>query len=225
MKKILAVAAIAAFAVSPVVAADLVIADDVSAAPVSSDWSGFYAGVFGGYGSGTATAESVLGITEIDGSGALLGVTVGGNAQFDGFVLGLEGDVAWAGIEGDAACTGAPGFTCGGTVDWMGSLRARAGVAVDQVLLYATAGAAFAGVTATVTPVGAFTGEFSDTFIGWTAGVGAEMKVTDDISVKAEYAYVDLGTRTAPAGTLSTLNATDLSPAFHTVKLGVIFAF
>jgi len=225
LKKVLAVAALAVFAASPVFAADLVIADDVDVAPVSSDWSGFYAGVFGGYASGTATAQSVLGLTEIDASGALLGVTVGGNAEFDGFVLGLEGDVAWAGIEGDAACTGAPGFTCGGTVDWMGSLRARAGVAVDQVLLYATAGAAFAGVTATVTPVGAFTGEFSDTFIGWTAGVGAEMKVTDDISVKAEYAYVDLGTKTAPAGTLSTLNATDLSPAFHTVKLGVNFAF
>lgn len=210
---------------SPVVAADLIIADDVGVAPASSDWSGFYAGVFGGYAAGTATAESALGTTEIDGSGGLLGVTLGGNAQFDGFVLGLEGDIAWAGIEGDAACTGAPGYTCGGTVDWMGSLRARAGIAVDQVLLYATAGAALAGVTATVTPVGAFTGEFSDTFIGWTAGVGAEVKVTDDISVKAEYAYVDLGTKTAPAGTLSTLNATDLSPAFHTVKLGVNFAF
>lgn len=194
-------------------------------APVSSDWSGFYAGVFGGYASGTAT--TVASVTdEIDISGGIAGVAIGANYQIDSFVLGVEGDLAWSGIGGSAICALSPAFTCGGDIEWLSTVRARAGVAFDQALLYATAGVAIAGATATVTPPPPLaTGEYSDTFIGWTAGVGAEVKLTDTISARAEYAYTDLGTRTAPAGTLTTTGATAISATLHSVKLGLNFAF
>ena len=225
MKKILAVAAVAAPAASPAVAADLIIADDVGVAPVSDDWSGFYAGVFGGYAAGTAvTVASVT--DEIDVSGGLAGVAIGANYQLDSFVLGVEGDLAWSGVSGSAICALNPGFECAGTLDWISTLRARAGVAFDQALIYATAGIAVAGATATVTPAPPLaTGEYSDTFIGWTAGIGGEVKLTDTISARAEYAYTDLGRRIAPEGTLTTTGATNVSATLHSVKLGLNFAF
>jgi outer membrane immunogenic protein len=61
--------------------------------------------------------------------------------------------------------------------------------------------------------------------VGWTAGLGAEMKVTDNISIKAEYDYVDLGTRTAPAGTVATTEDTDISVAFSAARFGLNFHF
>lgn len=181
--------------------------------------------MFGGYAAGTAT--TVASVTdEIDLSGGLVGVAIGANYQLDSFVLGVEGDLAWSGISGSAVCALNPAFDCGGNIEWLSTLRARAGVAFDQALLYATAGIAVAGATATVTPAPAFTtGEYSDTFIGWTAGIGGEIKLTDTISARAEYAYTDLGTRTAPTGTLTSTGTTDISATLHTAKIGLNFQF
>jgi opacity protein-like surface antigen len=226
LKAILAAAALAAFVASPALAADLIVEQDagiIEAAP--GDWSGFYAGAFGSYATGTATTEATV-TDEIDLSGGLFGAAVGVNFQVDNFVLGIEGDLAWSGVEGSAVCALNPGFDCAGSIDWLSTVRGRAGVALDNVLLYATAGIAIAGGSATVTPAPALaTGEFSDTFVGWTAGIGGEIKLTDTISARAEYAYTDLGHRTAPAGTLTTLGDTDITATLHSVKLGLNFAF
>lgn len=191
------------------------------------DWSGFYAGLAAGYGTGTARSVRVGGgpVDNIAASGGLLGATAGFNAQMDLFVLGVEGDLLWSGINGSAICDANPAFTCGGNVEWLGTVRGRAGVALDQVLIYATGGLAVGGVSAKVTPTPlGTTGTFSDTFVGWTLGGGVEMAVTETITVKAEYAYNDLGTRQAPAGALS-VGANDISVTAHTFKVGVNMHF
>jgi len=69
----------------------------------------------------------------------------------------------------------------------------RLGVEVDSVLPYALVGVAFAngtrtGINGTTTD--------SQTHTGWTAGVGVEAMVADNLSVFAEYRYTDYGSRT-----------------------------
>ncbi|MGV3491846.1 MAG: outer membrane protein [Devosia sp.] len=215
----------AALVASPALAADLVIEEPALIVANSGDWSGIYAGVFAGYGAGTATSVSSV-TDEFDASGYLLGGTLGANAQFDSIVFGVEGDIAFSGISGGDVCELNPAFDCAGTVNWLGTLRGRVGFAADDLLVYGTAGIAAAGLDMTVTPVPALSdGEYSDTFVGWTAGIGAELALSETISVKAEYAYVDLGSRTAPEGTLTTTGDTEISANLHTVKLGLNFGF
>ena len=192
------------------------------------DWSGFYAGIFAGYGAGRATSTSLVPAAEspVDVQGMLLGGTVGANAQFGNFVLGVEGDLAWSGVDGSATCAGAPAFTCTGSLDWLSSGKLRAGVAVDKVLLFGTAGISAGGITASVDPApGGATGTFSSTVRGWTIGGGAEMAVTDAMSIKAEYAYHDFRTVQAPVNTIANLGPTDIKSNAHTVKLGLNYRF
>jgi outer membrane immunogenic protein len=192
------------------------------------DWSGFYIGVAGGYGTSrfTATSVSTGVVNSADYSGGLLGVTAGANAQFDQFVLGAEGDILWSGMGGSGACSAAPAFSCTSSVDWQGTLRARAGFALDSVLLFATGGLAFGGVSASTNGAAApATGSYSGTSVGFTVGGGVELAVTEQVSVKAEYAYTDLGTLRAPAGTLANTSAVDLRATNHTFKIGANFHF
>lgn len=185
------------------------------------DWNGFYAGVMGGYVGGPIKA----GATEVPVAGGMVGATAGYNAQFGSFVLGAEGDLAWTGAKGTATCVTAPAFSCNADVDWLGTVRGRAGVAFDKVLVFATGGVAVAGGKGTVTPTfPGTTSTFSDTFVGYTAGVGVELAITDALSVKAEYNYINLGSRVAPAGTLGT-GATTVSPLLHTAKIGLNYHF
>ena len=190
------------------------------------DWSGFYAGVYAGYTGGRATSTSVGNETPIDVKGGLLGGTVGVNAQYDKFVLGLENDLAWSGAEGSATCVGNAAFNCNGKLDWLGTTKLRAGVAFDQFMVFGTAGVALGGITATVDPVpGGITGSYSSAIWGWTAGAGAEMAVTDQVSVKAEYAYYDFASVQAEAGTVTAAGATDIKSSAHVLKLGVNYRF
>ncbi len=207
-------------------AADLIIpsAPMVDVASYSQDWNGFYAGVVGGYGSGTTSYQAVAGGAPVNVgiSGWLLGVTAGYNHQWNQFVLGVEGDIAWSNIGGSAAAGG--GNTINSTVSWMGTLRGRAGVTFDQALIYVTAGLAAAGVNSSVTPLGT---SFASTHTGWTAGAGVEYAVTDDWSVKGEYTYTALSTVNdggALAGGVPA-NAINIAPSFHTVKVGANFHF
>lgn len=187
------------------------------------DWTGFYAGVLGGYGFGSTDLSNTPTVG-IDTNGLLGGVTLGANVQSGQFVYGLEGDVMWSGQNGSATCLGG-GSTCSADYDWAGSLRARAGYAFDPVLIYATGGFAMAGINTSVSPAtGGTSGSYSDTYLGWTVGGGVEAAVTDALTAKAEYAYSDYGSRTAPAGTLDT-TATTVSPTSHAVKVGLNFRF
>jgi outer membrane immunogenic protein len=92
-------------------------------------------------------------------------------------------------------------------------------------LLYGTAGVAAGGLNTTFSPAAPVTGAFSGTALGWTAGLGAEVKVADNISLKGEYAYYALGPVRAPVGTLSATDGVDVSGNLHTVKVGVNFKF
>jgi outer membrane immunogenic protein len=145
------------------------------------NWTGFYVGLNGGGGWGSSQWN---GFSSFNTSGGLIGGTVGYNRQFGPWVLGVEGDLDWANIQGGGLCT----FGCQTTDKWLGTVRGRAGYAIDRWLPYVTGGLAFGNFQAS-SPLG--TG--STTNAGWTLGAGVEYGIVSNVTVKAEYLYVDLG--------------------------------
>jgi len=66
------------------------------------------------------------------------------------------------------------------------------------MLLYGTAGVAFAHVNAAVSnlaPGDLGSGSTSVQHTGWTAGIGAEVGLTQNVSLLAEWLYADYGTQ------------------------------
>jgi outer membrane immunogenic protein len=174
--------------------------------PVAS-WAGGYAGIQGGY---NFSGETTVGNNAIDTDGFNGGVFGGWNGQSGLFVYGLEGDVGLDGSEGSNA---------GVSVDhgFNGSLRARMGVAAtDNILVYGTAGGAAANVEVS-------DGVATDdkTMLGWTAGVGADVKLTEQIFARGEYRYTDLGSENfALSG-----GGTDVDATSNNFLLGLGFKF
>jgi outer membrane immunogenic protein len=193
MKRVVS-AAVAAFAV--IATANASIAADLGRRPAQMpvkapvmyspayNWSGFYVGINGGGGFGNSSWDSTGGF---DVSGGLVGGTIGYNYQSGPAVFGVEGDIAWSNIRGSTTTLCALG--CETRNHWLGTARARLGYAWDRFLPYVTGGAAFGDVEAN-TP--GFPGANS-TRVGWTAGGGVEYAITNNLSAKAEYLYVDLG--------------------------------
>ena len=102
-------------------------------------------------------------------------------------MLGAEGDIDWSGIGGSTTFACAPG--CETRNHWLSTVRGRAGYAFGRVLPFVTAGLAVGDIKASVPgfPAG------STTTAGWTVGAGLEFGIVSNVSVKAEYLYVNLG--------------------------------
>src|SRR6476469_3950960 len=131
------------------------------------NWTGFYAGINGGYGWGTSGWSDPVG-TSIKPKGALFGGTLGYNYQVGSLVYGLEGDFDWSGVKGSADCV--PGLiTCETRNRWLATFRGRVGYAFDRWLPYITGGGAYGNVRATAT-TGAVSTSASSAQFGWTFG-------------------------------------------------------
>jgi len=185
----------------------------------ATDWNGFYAGVNGGYTWGNTTNSPAIVNTNNNSSGWTAGAQAGFNADMGGLVIGAEGDLQWANLAySEPAVT--PG-TFEAKLDMFGTIRARAGGTFGQVMPYVTLGAAFGRGTSQVVNGGVTTSQ-SATHFGWTAGLGIEAKATDNISVKAEYLYVDLGSQTyggLPGG------SREIGHKFSVIRAGVNYSF
>lgn len=191
------------------------------------DWTGFYAGLATGYSAGEAKQQTTTGTfpSTSDINGGIVGATIGANYQFDRLVLGVEGDIFLTGQSDTQQCSGTTNM-CTDQLNWTGSVRARVGAAFDRLLVFGTAGVAIAEGESSVSPQPASTtGVYKDIFVGWTVGAGAEYAVTERIRFKSEYAYTDLGKVTSTLGSVSSTNRFESSPTYHTVKMGVNFAF
>jgi outer membrane immunogenic protein len=178
-----------AFAVGSATAADLPprYQQPYAKAPIYSpvyNWTGFYLGINGGGGWGRSQWD---GVDKFNVSGGLIGGTIGYNWQINQFVLGAEGDIDWSGMRGSTNTACPPG--CDTRNHWLSTVRGRLGFAFDRFLPYVTAGLAVGDINATVPgfPAG------STTAAGWTVGAGLEFGIVSNVSVKAEYLYVNLG--------------------------------
>ena len=148
-------------------------------------WTGFYLGINGGGGWGRSQWDAV---DTFDLSGGLIGGTVGYNWQFGRAVIGAEGDIDWAGIKGNTTTVLCPGG-CETRNKWLATARGRVGFSFDRFLPYFTGGLALGDINAN--RPGFPGGSISNA--GWTVGAGLEVGLVSNVSLKAEYLYVDLG--------------------------------
>lgn len=105
-------------------------------------------------------------------------------------------------------------------MDWMASVRGRAGYALDRLLIYGTAGVAFADIGQANT--GGVPESSSDVLAGWTVGAGLEYAFTDRLTSRIEYRYADLGSQDyAPAG----LAPFKQDYKFQAIRVGLSYKF
>jgi outer membrane immunogenic protein len=219
MKKLFlaSVAAIVTFVGGAATAADLPRKGPVAAPivrPACAQFGGFYIGGNVGWGfyDHTFNDRDHLGATIDDGlpasisgndGGVNAGIQAGYNWQRGCTVFGVEADWSWANnkfsefqLDGDQAPGGiTDSVNVESRLRWFGTARTRAGLVVDDVLLYVTGGLAFAKFDRTWTffqDGGPSTAVFSSdkTRLGWTAGVGAEWQFAPHWSLKSEVLYM-----------------------------------
>lgn len=181
-----AIALIALMGMSSAYAADVINEEPVPPAPMETppvaSWMGPYVGVVGGYGFAGRAKDTTFG-NSMNTDGFVGGGFAGYNYDTGtGIVAGIEGDLGYSGVKGSNA-----GTEVKSGLD--GSIRARLGYTVTPtILLYGTAGGAGRNVSVTEGGV-----KDSNTALGWTAGVGADVKITQNIFGRAEYRYSDYG--------------------------------
>lgn len=148
-----------------------------SPAPAVYNWGGAYAGLNVGYEWGRITNSSV------SPSGLEGGLQAGYNWQNGQFVFGGETDIQISGADD----TFAPYKFSN---PWFGTLRGRAGYAMNNVLFYGTFGLAYGQLKGNLAGL-----DESKTHTGWTGGLGMEVGFTPNWSAKIEYLYMDLSNR------------------------------
>ena len=140
--------------------------------------------------------------TSFSSVGFLAGAQIGCDYQFySNLVLGVEGAVSGSTMKSStnvALPAGNPGdlAAVSAKTDFIPSITARLGVAVDHVLLYAKGGVAWAGDQTNV--IGSVAGTpFSfqglSTRTGFTAGAGVAWAFSRPWSVNVEYDYYQFG--------------------------------
>lgn len=170
----------------------------------AKDWTGNYVG--GQFGASSSKFPSPFS----DRTGALMGVVAGRTVQSGKFVMGGELEANFAEAEHRIGH--------GGELQqsWNGNAKAKAGIAIDQTLVYGTLGY---GATK-------FKGKGKTTDApGWNGGVvlgaGVEQVVSGPLSVKAEYDYQRYSGVKSEVNGVSQKN--DLNN--HSLKAGLNYRF
>jgi outer membrane immunogenic protein len=252
--RLLASAAIGALSAGSAVAADIPRkAGPVAVAPPAcARFHGFYIGGHGGsvlynhrfkeLSGFLHNIDSDLGSSASDADltkwGWHAGVTGGYNWQARCTVFGVEADWSWASVKADKLFSlfdnPSEDVYVRSKMKWFGTVRARTGVVVDNLLLYVTGGFAYARFDRTLRVTDdSDTETFSsrDTRWGWTAGVGTEWAINQNWSLKGEVLY--LGFTNKETSYLSTVLETDPPERFRVdhqdsawvSRIGVNFRF
>lgn len=210
-------------------ASDLIVYDpEAIAAAADYDWSGGYAGLFGGAGGGDVTLTEPGGLADpldLAAGGWLAGVRAGFNAQAGVLVFGGEADLAKTWIGGsDSATDGLNSLDYSYDLDWLGTVTGRVGYAADTLLLYAKGGLAAGGVRSTLTPTAPLPAppptSADAVATGWTVGLGTEFAFSENATAGIEYDFVSLGAQLDYSG-----GSLDAQQDLHIVKLGVNYGF
>jgi outer membrane immunogenic protein len=192
-------------------------------------WNGFYAGIDGGVARHDAYFNDLNGFSNgfathsVSKTGGVFGGYAGWNVQHGTFLFGVETDINWTGVKAQTTWGGtfpnSNTFPQSQEINWIWTLRGRAGLVVDTTLVYLTGGIAvggiknsFLGVCRVAGPCfgvgpGAVFGGFSEnpTRVGWTAGVGFEHLIDSSRwMVRGEVRYTDFGRSSVSCFTVST---------------------
>ncbi|UYO47204.1 outer membrane beta-barrel protein [Rhodopseudomonas palustris] len=210
MKKfLLGAVGLIALSAAPAMAADLAARPYTKAPPiiaVAYDWSGFYVGANGGWGTSrkcwdwlgtTAVPIAAAGEGCHDASGGTVGGQLGYRWQLGSWVFGLEAQGNWADFKGSSVSLLAGGGTNQSKVDAFGLFTGQIGYAWSNALLYVKGGAAVTNdkYTRYTVPAGAFYDEASETRWGGSVGGGLEYGFTPNWSAAVEYNHLFMGSR------------------------------
>ena len=182
-----------------------------------AEWTGFYLGVAGdvSFGNGDTTFTPLPDATTfpmlittvpLSPSGASGRVFAGVNLGGDVFIYGFEGGFSFG--RPDAFETRSPIRDINGAAipdstlltaqDWktLATATARVGVAIGPILVFGTGGLAVGRVEYTADAdfdEVAFRSSYTTTRVGFTAGAGAEIALTDRVGIRGEFRWINLG--------------------------------
>lgn len=179
--------------------------------PPLYNWTGFYIG--GNIGAGLLKddfSQAAAGPTfivapfTVSPVGVVGGLQVGADYQFSSVVVGVAVAGSGSSITGSANqfTTAAPPNQERMTSNpqWFGTATARIGYAANTLLIYAKGGGAFMAVQYTQDQLsGAAAGltqSISNTRTGYTAGIGLEYAMTENLSALFEYDFMGFGSKT-----------------------------
>jgi len=164
--------------------------------PPVATWAGCYLGAAGG-----AVNHRSSGLLDFEGlatfsasgneTGGIYGGYLGCQTQSGAFVYGVEGD--FSGLSGDISRNIDLVGVLSSKLDWLATVRGRAGYAVNNFMLYVTGGVAFAEVKNSLLIPGFPEGSSSSTKAGWTLGGGLDYMFTPNWIGRLEFLYADLG--------------------------------
>jgi outer membrane immunogenic protein len=199
---------------APAIAADIAVPQASPPAaympPARYDWTGIYAGGSVGAGLLDDTIDPISGGTtplstgvSMSPVGFIAGAQVGTNFQFSSLVLGAE--ASWTGTVTNGSTSGV-NATGGGVQirmtdapQWFAAVTGRVGYALNDILLYAKGGGAMMSVNYTQDQlaggVTTTTQILSDKRGAFTAGLGVEYGMTENLSARLEYDYYGFGSR------------------------------
>jgi len=194
---ILATVALVALAVhDPAAAADPAVAVKAPATPPTYDWDGFYVGGHVAYGPGH-TRYTVWDPAPIMGTNSFGGLMAGLHAGYNyvlpsRILLGIEGDISVPNfLESNAvlASVPRPDGDLIQQLDYVGTVRGRAGYVFEPWMVYATGGFAFAG-SRILNPLPSGDAEKAlRVRPGWVAGGGAEYAFAPHWTLQFQYLY------------------------------------
>lgn len=207
--------------------------------PVGGNGNFVVNNAFYGIASNTPTSAS-LSLSE---QGTIGGAQLGYNWMLSRqLLLGVELDIQRAGLKSDETASRSTAaqrlqVISTSSLDWFATARGRVGVLVDRnLLLFGTAGWAIgqSSITTDVNNIGVgianggggtfffcnagqhcMTGADSRRSTGWVVGGGAEWAVLPNITLRAEYLHIDLGSQAVTA-TMVPVQPPGNPPAFVT---------
>ncbi|MGY3585076.1 high affinity Mn2+ porin [Bradyrhizobium sp. USDA 4341] len=208
---------------TPAAAADMAVKSPAMNAAVYS-WTGFYVGGHVGYGDGSLGPDTnplpLQGVFFPHSvTGGIGGFQVGYNHQFaNRFVLGVEADATFVGP------VDLPRRTLGpfnSSIDYVGTVRGRAGHSFGSWMPYITGGFAWGRSQVRVNDAaGNVISEPGQYQTGWTVGAGAEFALSGNWTAKLEYDYVDLSRRTLGLNDFG-MPGVSIDPRLQMLKFGL----
>jgi outer membrane immunogenic protein len=205
------------------------------------DWSGAYAGVHAGYGSGDKAWHAIFGVSGGQGGGNpqdslnaanygvdgfLGGIQAGYNIQRGRIVMGIEGEASWAGIDGNGlGGVNSDDRPFSTDVNFLGTFTGRFGVAMNRTLFYGETGVAIINESHSHTTGAPVELNGSETRGGWLLGAGVEHAFNDRWSIKGEYNYIQFNAADVVLSNGGDESAFAIDQDMHTFKLGLNFRF
>jgi outer membrane immunogenic protein len=198
MKRILlgAVALLAMGAIAPAFAADLPPAYKAPGPmmPAIYDWSGFYVGINGGWGTASRCWDQTAPVTGPEGchdtSGGFAGGQAGYRWQTGAWVWGFEAQGDWASLSGSNVSQ-VTGLTNHSHIDDFGLFTGQVGYAWNTVLVYFKGGGAVVSDRNDILNNGAVVASSSgDNRWGGTVGAGVEFSFAPNWSAAFEYNHL-----------------------------------